>query len=309
MATATTTATPVASTKRMTLGSVKTGKQQRPQRIILQGIEGIGKSTFAADSEKPIFLCAEDGVSQLNVARFPEPSSYEEIVEALETLRTETHDYKTLVIDTIDWLEPLLWAKVCKDGGKPHIEAFGFGKGYDAALDLWRVLLAKLDHLRATRGMHIIMLAHASIRAFNNPDGDNFDRYELKLQKKAAGLLKEWSDCVLFASYETATVKEGSKSKGVSTGARVLHTTWRAAYDAKNRYGLPDEMPLSWEEFWTAAQTSQQNIEKAKEDVLALAAGSSVESKARGMLARAGDDPAKIAQVADWVRGKFQIGE
>jgi hypothetical protein len=130
--------------------------------------------------------------------------------------------------------------------GVKNIEDVGFGKGYNAALDRWRDMLSRLDTLRDRRGMNVILLAHSWIKTFRNPEGDDFDRYELKLHAKTSGLIKEWSDAVLFAAYETLTATDKSKrTRGISTGARIVHTERRAAFDAKNRFELPAELPAS----------------------------------------------------------------
>lgn len=237
---------------RMTLSAVKRGTIVRPMRILAYGTEGVGKSTFAAGAPSPIFIGTEDGTAQLDVARFPEPKSWQDVFDAVAALKRDAHDYKTVVVDTLDWAEPLCWQHVCAKAKKENIEAFGYGKGYIAALDLWRELLETLSDLRAARGMHIVLLAHANIRQFHNPEGDDFDRYELKLHAKAGGLCKEWCDAVLFMNYETFAVKDGNRVRGVGSGARYIHTERRAAYDAKNRYGLPERIELSWDAFANA---------------------------------------------------------
>jgi len=244
---------PVAAPPRMSLTKVVSGRIAKPVRVLVWGTEGIGKSTFGASAPSPIFLGAEDGTSELDVARFPEPSTWQDAHDAIAELTNVQHEYKTLVIDTLDWLEPLCWRAVCAKGDRgkrvDSIEELPYGRGYTAALDEWRRLLSAVERLRSSRGMHVVLLAHAWIKPFKNPDGDDFDRYELKLHAKAGGLLKEWCDAVLFANYETLTREANGRSKGVSTGARVLHTQRRAAYDSKNRYDLPETLPLDWHAF------------------------------------------------------------
>lgn len=238
---------------KMSLSNVKKGIQQAPPRVVLYGVEGVGKSTFAAGAPSPIFLGAEDGTSQLDVARFPEPTTWADALAAVDVLTLEDHDYQTFVIDTLDWLEPLCWAHVCAANGVSSIEDVqkGFGKGYLAALSEWRILLSRIDNLRAKRGMSVILLAHSVIKPFNNPEAENYDRYELKLQKLASGLVKEWTDALLFARHETFTAggAKGAKVKGVSTGARVVHTEHSAAWDAKTRYSHPETIALDWADF------------------------------------------------------------
>lgn len=250
-----------------TLKDVSSGRKQQPFRLMLAGVEGIGKSTFGADAPKPIFLGAEDGADHLDVQRLPQPRTWADVFHSVDLLNREQHDFRTLVIDTVDWLEPLCWGHVCRrdkklnKDGEPDIEEYGFGKGFSAALDEWRKLLRQLEALRA-KGMHVIMLAHTQLRTFKNPLGDDFDRYELKLNLKAGGLLKEWVDAVLFANFETFAVKKDAtskfeKAKGVSNGSRYIYTERTAGYDAKNRYGLPGQLPLSWAAFEAAAIAGQ----------------------------------------------------
>lgn len=241
---------PVIRPKRMTLNSVTTGKVEGPRRVVLYATEKVGKSTFAAGAPSPIFICSEDGTSQLDVSRFPEPKCFSDVLDAIQVLLAEPHGFKTLVLDTLDWLEPLVHAHVCEKNGWANIETPGYGKGPSAALDQWRLLLARLEELQKKRGMHIILLAHSWIKTFKNPEAvGDYDRYELKLSPKASGVIKEWCEAVLFANHETLTTEKGGRTRGVSSGARVMHTERRAAWDAGNRYSLPETLPLSWDEF------------------------------------------------------------
>lgn len=301
-----------AGPKRMTLANVQRGKLDKPIRIVMYGTEGIGKSTFAASAPEPIFLCAEDGTKELDVARFPEPKSWDEVLDAVETLRTGKHSFQTLGIDTLDWAEPLVWAKVCADADKKDIEAFDFGKGYTAAVDVWRSFLARLDVLVNTRQMNIVCLAHAHVRKFQNPEGNDFDRYEMKLHAKSAGIIKEWCDALLFARLEVFTHDVKKKTKGVDSGARLLHTTRTAAYDAKNRYSLPSQLPLNWEEFYTAAKgNGPASPEKLKAEIAELVEmlDEPTRAKAVGWIAGAGDDAKRLAQLVGHLRGKVQVSE
>lgn len=253
---------------RMKLGTIVKGRLERPMRLLCFGVEGVGKSTFAANAPSPIFLAAEDGTAQLDVARFPEPKSWREVFDAIDELTVGEHDFKTVVVDTLDWLEPLCWDHLVQKANSPKItsvEDFGFGKGYVAALDEWRLLLSRFEQLRLKRGMHVILLAHSWIKTFKNPEDSDWDRYELKLHAKAGGLLKEWCDAVLFARYETFanTDEKTKRTRGVSTGARVIHTQRTAAWDAKNRYDLPETLPLEWQAFADAVKR-QAPAEPAK---------------------------------------------
>jgi len=304
MATATSTATKFKPAGRMTLASVVKGLIEAPVRVLLYGVEGIGKSTFAAGAPKPIFLGAEDGTKRLDVHRFPQPSTWQDVLEALDVLRDEKHDYETFVVDTLDWLEPLLWQYICDRDGKAGIEAYGYAKGYVAALDEWRLFLARIEALGRARPMHVVFLAHSWIKPFKNPEGDDFDRYELKLHAKAGGLLKEWSDCVLFTNYETFAKEDErtGRAKGFDTGVRFIYTQRRAAYDAKNRYDLPDRLPLDWSDFFAALQKH----EPADPDKLCAAIEEKLEEldgdqrkKAEAAFEKAKGNAAQLAKVND----------
>ena len=239
---------------RSMLAGVTSGKRIAPLRVLLYGVEGIGKSSFGAAAPSPIFLETEDGTGNLDVNRFPRPQNWGDVMSAIRELTLAEHPYKTLVIDTIDWLEPLCFEEVCRKARKPDIEAFENGKGYTAALDLWRLFLAALEQLRAKKSMHIILLGHTKSKPFSDPQHqENYDRYSLMMNEKAGGLLKQWCDVVLFANWNTFVRKSGnSKAKGFSDGSRVVATERRAAFDAKNRFGLPVEMPLDWSTFYEA---------------------------------------------------------
>lgn len=201
----------------------------------------------------------------------------------MRTLTTEAHDYQSLIIDTVDAAEPLLWRhmidrdQVKDKNGKPtlrDIESYPWGKGFQKALEDWRVLLKALETLQATKSMHVILLAHSWVKMFKNPEGADFDRYELKLNIKAGGLLKEWADCVLFAQLETFAKRDEAtkRVRGLDSGTRLLRVERRAAYDAKNRFGITEAVPLSWADFDEAtrrevdvAALTAEVLRKAKE--------------------------------------------
>lgn len=301
---------------RMKLAAVVKGRLDKPIRALLYGIEGVGKSTFAAGAPSPIFLGAEDGTSELDVARFPEPKSWLDALEAIDELARAQHDYKTLVIDTLDWLEPINWEHVCASkptsSGKrvTDIEGFGFGKGYTAALDQWRVFVSKLENLRAQKRMHMILLAHSWIKSFKNPTGDDFDRYELKLHAKAGGLLKEWCDAVLFATHQTHTYERDGRVKGISDGSRVLYTQRTAAYDAKNRYDLPNEMALDWETFAAAVaahRPADPATLKARINELLARVPDDTKTKVTTALKMVGDNAAELARIANRLSAMVNI--
>jgi len=287
---------------RMTLGALRTGRIEAPPRTLVHGVEGVGKTTFGANSPAPIFLGAEDGTGHLDVTRFPQPETWGHVREAIATLTKDQHKYLTLVIDTVDWVEPLLWQHICERDKKADIEAYGFGKGYTAAVQEWRVLVADLERLRAARQMGIILLAHSHIKSFKNPQGEDFDRYELKINQKAGGLLKEWVDTVLFANFEMYAARDGrtSRVRGVSTGARLAYTQRTAAYDAKNRSNLPESIALDYPEYAAAMKDDlPEGVDGLIAEVVRKATelGGDIEVKAMQSLLAAGRDISNITRL------------
>jgi hypothetical protein len=230
------------------LARVKRGDAELPPRILIAGPEGIGKSTIASQAPSPLFICSEDGLTGLeHVARFS-PSSLQELNALLDELVTNPGEYKSLVIDTADWLERMIYDGICKRDGKANIEDYGYGKGYTIAEQELVSVLAKLDQIRHAQRLWIVVLSHVQIRTFQDPRGDSWDRYEMKGNKKFTGIFREWPDACLFAVFEVFKTKEkGSIKEKTIGGDRVLHTQWSPAWDAKNRLNLPESIPLNWE--------------------------------------------------------------
>jgi len=249
----------------MKLSDITNGTVNRPPRIILCGVEKIGKSTFAASSEKAIVIPikGEEGVDALDVAKTPTCNSYADVMAAIQMLYEEKHDFKTVVLDSASTLEPLIWDAVCAEGGKKTIEEFGFGKGYVEALSKWRELMAGLDALR-DEGIGCILIGHVSVKTFSDPMQDSYDQYVLDIHKQTANALIRWSDCILFANSKVLTKKDqvGSKEvkKAILKDERVLFTQKRPTHPGGGRgaYGqLPYEMPLSWEAFNNAVKQAK----------------------------------------------------
>lgn len=253
------------------LDKINKGKLAVAYRYVIYGPEGVGKSSLAADALAPIFLDVDDGSAGLDVARYSfrdgpgghVPLSYQEILDAIEDLAANAHSYKTVVIDTADRLEALMWKHILKRESQPSalnksgkefhsIEEFGYGKGYQLAVDEWRDLCRRLDLLRTQRGMTVVILAHAQIRTFKNPEGDDYDRYSLRINEKAGGFLREWADTTGFACFEEGGAKldPDAKAKGYSTGKRLLKLVRTATYDAKTRLALPEQVELDPSHPW-----------------------------------------------------------
>ncbi len=239
----------------------------KPPRILIYGPQKIGKSSFGALAHNPVFIQTEDGLDAINIDAFPLTTltdngglGFKGVMANLEALLKEKHNFNTVVVDSLDWFEPMVWEQACRETGKGHIDEIGggYGKGYTYALDLWREYLTAIEKLREERGMTIIQIAHAQIRKFENPETDIYDRYEIKLHKSAGSLMMEHSDIILFANYfvgvkkEEKTMSKEGRKRAVGTGERVLYTEERPAFMAGNRYSLPAEIPFDKNgEYWS----------------------------------------------------------
>lgn len=235
----------------MSMQQIQHGKVNAPRRTLVFGQHGVGKSTFAAMADAPVFIQTEDGLANIDCHRFPLARVYADVIAALSQLYTEPHEYRTVIVDSLDWLERLIFADVCTNRRVESIEDIPYARGYVFALTQWREVLAGLDALRNERGMAVILIAHAQIEKFANPETDTYDRYSPRLHKQASALVQEWCDEVLFASYRvhTKTSDEGfgrKRVQGIGTGERIIRTTERPAHVAKNRLGLPEEFPLDY---------------------------------------------------------------
>lgn len=229
--------------------TITKGKQKSAIRLVGYGPEGIGKSTFASHFPDPLFIDTEGGTKQLDVSRFPTPETWGELLEEVDAVIEEPDVCKTLIVDTIDRAEGLLVARLLEEGRVDSIEKYGGGysKGYVALQERFlKDFLNRLDRLIA-KGVNVVLLAHAQMRKLESPEDPPYDRWELKVSKKVAPIVKEWADILLFMNYEVMTVEENGKAKAKGKAKRKMHANHRPTYDAKNRYGLPDDMDLSFE--------------------------------------------------------------
>ena len=223
------------------------GVRQTAKRVIAYGVEGIGKSTLASQFPNAVVLDTEDGTNHLDVARVS-VVAWADLEGALHELIRDNQGFKTLVIDSIDWAERLLIDHLLKKANKRSIEDFGFGKGYTMVAEAVGRLLSVCDSL-IDQGVNVVMVGHSTVKRVSPPDMDEgYDRYELKLTKQSGPLVKEWADCILFANYRTKLVAgEDGRTRAKGGRERVLHTERTAAFDAKNRYGLAPELPMTIE--------------------------------------------------------------
>ena len=250
------------------------GKIPCAKKVVVYGPEGIGKSTFASRFPNPVFIDTEGSTKDMDVARLPRPSSWQMLLEEIDYVKNHPDEFKTLVIDTVDWAEQLCVDYICSKHGKSGIEDFGYGNGYVYTKEEFGRFLNRLEDV-IEKGVNVVLTAHAQIRKFEQPDEMGaYDRYELKLGKKTQSqtspLVKEWSDMLLFAKYKTYSVAADDKGKKhkAQGGKRVMYTSHHPCWDAKNRYGLADELAFDYSEISHIIPSGkQQSSARAEESV------------------------------------------
>jgi hypothetical protein len=227
----------------------------KPPVFLLYGTSGIAKTTTAAQAPNPIFLCTEDGLGMNVVDAFePYPTKWQDVLSYMAYLFENDTGHQTFVVDSLSALEPMIWKQVAHDNNKSSIEDLGYGKGYVMALDYWQQFLQGVIALRDQKNIMPILIAHADIVRYDSPEVEPFDRYQIKLHKRAFQLLYERCDIIGFANWRTLITKDDvgfnkKQARGIGTGERLLHLVEKPAYIAKNRYGLPETIPLSWQSF------------------------------------------------------------
>lgn len=249
------------------------GKVPGAKKVVIYGPEGIGKSTFASKFPDPVFQDTEGSTKAMDVARFEAPKKWDDLFSVITDILKDPSCCKTYVLDTADWAEMLCIKYTCEKGGVNGIEDFGYGKGYTYTQENFKKLIDKLDDLIAA-GINVVVTAHAKMRKFEQPDEMGaYDRWEMKLSRQVAPMLKEWADMVLFANYKTFVIEDDkTKSKKAQGGKRVIYTTHNPCWDAKNRYGLDDCLPFDYsaikhiiEEDAPAEKKAKPKKEKASE--------------------------------------------
>lgn len=243
------------------LSQIKRGSEL-PLRILLSGPEGIGKTSWAAKAPSPLFIAPEDGLTSFEYLPRYTPGTLDDLNAFLTQLKDSKSEYKTLVVDTVDWLERLIHRSICARDGKRNIEDYGYGKGQSIATGEMVGILQKLDALR-TGGMCIVLLSHVHIKTFSSPSGIAWDRYEMKGSKSFTGILREWPDACLFAVWDVAKAKREGRDIAIG-GERIVHTEWSVGWDAKNRLNLPAILPMDYDAFDQAVKDNSPSVLRAK---------------------------------------------
>ena len=231
---------------------INTGVVKTPLKVIIYGTEGVGKTTLASKFPKPLFIDAENGSGALNVARYPYPTSWQMLMSEVQEFLNNPQGYKTLVIDSIDWAEAKAIEMICAGMKVNGIEDIGWSKGYTYLNEEMGRLLNLLTEV-INRGVNVVLIAHMVIRTITKPEETgSYDRYELKLKQAKNGnncqLVKEWADLILFCNYREFLVADNTTGKKKATGGkeRIMYTEHAATWDAKNRFGLPEVLPLDF---------------------------------------------------------------
>jgi hypothetical protein len=231
----------------MSLVKIRQKAKLKPPIVVLYGPGGIGKTTFASQMKKPVIVQAEDGIGVIECPHVDVAKSYEEFITNLTFCAEQ--DYKTLVIDSLDWLETLIHEHICEKNGWPDISSPAYGKGYASALEIWKEYLNILNECR-DKGFTILQIAHNEVRRYEDPSSEPHDRHQIKLHRKAADLVIEHSDAVFFANFKIGTIQKKGKGGGMTThlkqGDRTIFTQQTPGFQAKNRFGLDPEMPFDW---------------------------------------------------------------
>lgn len=287
------------------LENVVTGKQIGPQIHVIAGINGVGKTTWAAAFPKCLLIDLEKGADHLEVARIPTEKipNLESLRGLLKELKETKHDYQTVAVDSMEALEGLISDAVCAEGkGVASIEEYGggYGKGYVRCREIMRELMLEMRQLQ-TKGMTIVLVAHTQVKQHTDPaTNQTYDRIIMRCNDKMAALIRDLSDNVFYASYKVFTTTVDKKTRAFGDGQRVMYTQWRPGFDAKNRLDLPLEIPLSYEAFIEAcSQKPEADVTELMSDIHAISEklDESLKKDVQVMLEKFKDNPQKLREV------------
>ena len=249
--------------------NITSGKIDRAQKTVIYGPEGIGKTTLASQHPDPVIIDMEGGSAHMDVRRITDIKGWEDAFSVMREIKDSPGICKTIVIDTADWLEQQAIKSICDKYKQPSIESFGYGKGYTYVAEEFARFLALCNEL-IDAGINVVFIAHAKMRKFEQPDEMGaYDRWEMKLSKQAAPLLKEWCDHLLFCNYQTFVVTSENDTKKVQGGKRVIYTTHHPAWDAKSRANLPEVVDMDFSNiasiYPNAPEVTKRPIDELKE--------------------------------------------
>lgn len=229
--------------------TVTSTRQTKALKVVVYGPEGIGKTTFANNFPQPVYIDTEGSTNFIDGQKLPDPTSWTMLLEELEYLKRTSSIARTVVIDTMDWAENLAKQHLMAKNNWDAIDASSYGTRYVALADEIGKLLNKLSEL-VELNYNVVLLAHSETKKHELPDElGAFDRYVLKLERRDASLVKEWADMILFANFKTTVITDSkTNSKKATGGQRVMYTTHKPTWDAKNRLGLADELPFDYEQ-------------------------------------------------------------
>jgi hypothetical protein len=276
-------ATPTPAAKTSRIASVKRGQLRSALRYMFYGPEGVGKSSLLSDVPGLMMADIEGGSDNIDVPRYMfrdeegghVPRSFAEVLAMCEDINANAEEWikqiQAIGFDTADALEALLHRHVCETNGKTSIEEFGFGKGYQVALDEMCRFLSLLDQLRS-KGIAILFVGHSIVKTFKNPEGEDYDRYQLRVHDKLGGLLKGWCDVVGFIRFDGGATKlkgdasQNKRARGWVTGKRIIHLAREAAWDAKSRLSMPAEIELDVAHPWAPFAAAQSGTRDSSAD-------------------------------------------
>ncbi len=296
---------------RMSLVNATSGKRDRPMRVLIYGAEKVGKSTFASGAPGAIWLGKDAGTDELDIRRMPQPNTWQDVLDALVEIEVngKAGGVETLVVDPVNWLEPLVQIAVTGDASVGLLDwKGGYGKGTDGAAAQWRRFLIGLERVWEA-GMNVVLVAHSQVKKFEDPEGEGYERYEIAMLPKIAGMLKQWADAIMLAKRDVYGKKKVGelRAKAYGTSAVMLHTEFTPAYDAGNRYGLPATLPMSWRAFAEARHAGKDIVAKLRAQIaegLAELADPALSAKVEAYMA---DPTIPLIEIANAVAE--QLGE